>query len=229
MEEKTIEKIKKLLNLGKKTCYAGEAEKAMALAMRLAARIGVNIEDVEEPEKPLISEHLVWKEKANFSPWERRLAHGIANALGCLLLIRCEFRQRFKIIGTEEDACIFDAMYPFILKQLQMLYKEYKKQNESTWAWNRESFYKKSWYYGASARIYERAEEIFRTNATQEEQQQYALVVADKLVTCRDYMTKSLPNVTRMRSRPLSGSQAAYGSGYSAAGRVSFAGNRIEG
>ena len=35
-QEKTIDKIRKLMNLGNKSMYKGEAENAMAAAMRLA-------------------------------------------------------------------------------------------------------------------------------------------------------------------------------------------------
>lgn len=227
--EKTLEKIKKLLNLGKKTTFSGEAEKAMALAMRLAAKIGVNVDEIDAEEKPVIMTHLVWKEKASFTPWERRLAHGIASALGCVVMIHCGYKQQFEIIGTEEDACVFDAMYPFILKQLQGMYKEYKAQNEGNWNYFGENYYKKSWYYGAAVRIHERAQEIFRANSTQEEQAQYALVVADKLMVCKGYMTQNCPNATAMRRRKLYGSSSASKHGYQAAGRVSFAGNRIAG
>ena len=49
-KQKVIEKIKKCLNLNKGTNFEGEAERAMAAAMKLAAGIGMTIDEIGEIE-----------------------------------------------------------------------------------------------------------------------------------------------------------------------------------
>lgn len=113
--EKTIDKIRKLMNLGNKTMYKGEAEQAMAAAMRLAAKIGVSLEDIKAEEKnSVIGEFPVYKRKASFALWEMRLALGIAHAIGCELVTVRDYRCYFEIIGTREDAELFDVLHDLI-------------------------------------------------------------------------------------------------------------------
>ena len=225
--EKTIDKIRKLMNLGNKTMYKGEAEQAMAAAMRLAAKIGVSLEDIKAEEKDsVIGEFPVYKRKASFALWERRLALGIAHALGCELVTVKYYRQCFfEIIGTREDAELFDVLHDLIRGQLQKMWKQYKADNVWRWSYNTD-YYKKPWYLGAASRIRERAMEIFQSTATEEERNQYALVVQNKLVVRKGWMADNLHTHQGRRSS-FSYSSSAYGSGYESAGRVSFASNRL--
>ena len=90
---KTIDKIKKLLKLGKETNFSGESDQALAAAMRLAAGLGMTVDEIslDEENPSEISEHNIYKEKYHFQKWELLLASGIADALGCVPYMRTGF------------------------------------------------------------------------------------------------------------------------------------------
>ena len=227
MSEKTLETIKKLVNLSKGTNYAGEAEKALAAAIRLCAKIGINIEDIKqesEAERELIGKHYVWKEKASFSKWERYLAKGISDAFGAVLLISVSNKQQFEIIGTKTDADLFDAVFPVIVKQLSLLWREYKRENSARF-YGEEYWFKQSWYIGAVTRISERAKEIFKNESTDAEKEKYSLMIIDKNKRVKDFLNGIVTLKSKTRNFYTCGS--AREAGYSAGGRVSFGNNRI--
>ena len=179
-KEKIIDKIKKLLKLGHKSSVKGEAENAIAAAMRLAAGIGISVEDVkmdEEENAEPIKEHYSEIHKFAFEKWERRLADGIADALGCVLLV-CGGRPYmvFSLVGTQKDIILFNWLYPYIKKQLHKLYKK----DFENYPCRMPAKIRRSWFMGAVQRVNTRALEFFNAEATQEEQQQYALVVLNK-------------------------------------------------
>jgi hypothetical protein len=194
--------------------------------MRLAAKIGVSIDEIKAEEKDsVIGEFPVYKRKASFTLWERRLALGIAHALGCELVAVRDYRCYFEIIGTRGDAELFDVLHDLIRGQLQKMWRQCKADNVWRWSYN-VGYYQKSWHLGAASRIRERAMEIFQSTATEEEREQYALVVQNKLVVRKGWMADNLHTHQGRRSR-FSYSTSAYGSGYESAGRVSFASNRL--
>ena len=225
-QEKTIDKIRKLMNLGNKSMYRGEAENAMAAAMRLAAKIGVSLDDIKgEAKDTTIGEFPVFKRRASFSLWERVLAGGIAKAIGCHLVTCRGRRCYFEIIGTREDAELFDVLHDLVRGQLSTMWRQFKKDNEWRWSYSVD-YYKKSWYLGAASRIRERAMEIFQSSATEEEREQYALVIPNKLQVRKSWMDENM-NTVNGRRNSVHVSHAAWGCGYSSAGAVSFASNRL--
>lgn len=198
-KESVIEKIKKLLKLGKNTNFKGEADQALAAAMRLAAGIGLSVEDItpdDEENGDKIEEHETEIRKKTFEGWERFLASGLADALGCVSLIcRGSYGARFNIVGTKSDVILFNWLFPYIKKQLQNLYRKdiegFRKVS---------GYWRRSWFMGAVNRVNTRALEIFNREATPEERQQYALVVLNK----KEQAEKIVENMNVKTARPLS-------------------------
>lgn len=228
MNEKIMDKIKKLMKLGKETNFQGEAEQALAAAMRLATRIGVKLADIETDDEETaqdtgIGAYLIWKEKSRLERWEKYLGSAIAGALGCKVVVQIAVGEQLKIIGTKQDAEIMDGLYIILISQLRKLWRQAKKDLGYKIACYGEHVVKLSWYTGAVSRIEERAKEMF----SEEEKQQYALVIADKALKVREYADGM--NLTRSRSRSFSTLQGVREEGYKAGNRVSFASGRIAG
>lgn len=180
-KDKIIDKIKKLLKLGRNSNVKGEAENAIAAAMRLAAGIGLSVEDINPDDKedngrPEFLETDIGR-KTRFESWDIVLAIGIADALGCSLLTTKRYRfHSFSLIGTKQDVVLFNWLFPYVRKQLLKLFREEFPRSHTFMPGK----YRRSWFIGAAERVGERALEFFKCSATIEEQQQYALVVAEK-------------------------------------------------
>ena len=194
-KEKIIEKIKKLLKLEKNTNFEGEAENAMAAAMKLAAGIGLSVDEIkfEEEDDQNIQMHDVYKEKQRYEIWERKLACGIADALGCILLIGTLPPQTMNLIGTKGDSVLFQWLFPYVVKQLRALCR--RDYRMARCIYPSERAFQRSWYSGASYRVIKRARAIFRNQSTPDERAQYALVVADKRNRCQSFIDNSGMNV----------------------------------
>jgi hypothetical protein len=228
MNEKIMDKIKKLMKLGKETNFQGEAEQALAAAMRLATRIGVKLADIETDDEETaqdtnIGAYLIWKEKSRLERWEKSLGSAIAGALGCKVVIRIAFGEQLKVIGTKQDAEIMDGLYIILISQLRKLWRQAKKDLGYKIACWGERVVKQSWYFGAISRIEERAKEMF----SEEEKQQYALVIANKALKVREYAEGM--NLTPSRARSFSTLAGVRAAGYEAGNRVSFSSGRIAG
>ena len=179
-KDKIIDKIKKLLKLGRNSDVKGEAENAIAAAMRLAAGIGLSVEDVNPDEedngRPELLDTDIGR-RTRYESWDIVLAVGIAYALGCSLITSNGFRfHSFSLIGTKQDVVLFNWLFPYVRKQLLKLFRlEFPRSHKFV-----PPKYRRSWFIGAAERVGERALEFFNSSATAEEQQQDALVVAEK-------------------------------------------------
>lgn len=112
MSEKITEKLRKLLALSHRT-NEHEAAQALAQAIRLAAKHGVDIEKLKGTEfSGSISEEDAMV-KAGFKAWERQLFLGVARLFGCTMLTgykynskrgRCD--RRLVVCGAEQDRSV---------------------------------------------------------------------------------------------------------------------------
>lgn len=237
-KQKVIEKIKKCLNLNKGTNFEGEAERAMAAAMKLAAGIGMTIDEIrldDEEQTSKVSQNHVGEKRSKIPRWESSLGAGIADALGCVLVVNTDYdRKTFKwyesfiLIGTPGDAVLFEWLYPYIIKQLRKLchrdWNLFITGREVLLEANpgyRKSW-ERSWYKGAAYRVAESAEQKFKEQSTVEEQQQYALVVQDKKSKAEAFMQEQM-HVTQMRSHANTKTdRSALGMGYQSGAEVSL-------
>lgn len=112
-KEQVIEQIRKCLPLKNGTNYEAEAERALASAMRLAAGIGMTIEQVQFKEENSggIEQVTVGKERKNIPNWEQCLSGLSPRAYSCFAgfagFARADYRRRSgNQGGTEWDGGI---------------------------------------------------------------------------------------------------------------------------
>lgn len=231
-KDKILDKIKKLLKLGKNTNFDGEAHQALAAAMRLAAGIGMTIEEVsvDDEEKKEASAIGItepdFKARTQIPAWESQLANGIGRAIGCVVLISTWSkgsyrRQTFRVVGTKADGILFCWLYPYVVKQLRVLcHRDWDEIGFRT-AWNRKAW-EKSWYAGAAIRVVEMAMDFFKENATEDESQQYALVVANKFNMAQAWANNAM-NIKDARHRASNEDVEAKRLGYRSGQEVTMA------
>lgn len=229
-KEKVIEKIKKCLKLGTQSGVSGEAENAMAAAMKLAAGIGMEIGDIccdEEEEKVghKIEEEGICKPRTTVPRWEGTLARGIGEALGCYVIIRSSpIGQYLVSIGSKADNILFQWLFGYVVQQLRKLCKQDRERLFSSLyrdcCESKLKRWEKGWYSGAAVRVCKEAKERFKQQTTVEEQEQYALVIIDKKKAVKEYVgTLQLQPAKQSRE---SLDQRAMTQGYETAGKVSF-------
>lgn len=231
-----IERIKKCLTLSKGSSFAGEAEQALAAAMRLAAGIGMTVDQIKltseaENDRPSIGKNVVdGKVRSKIPQFEIILATGLAQAIGCELIVHAGFHEATRktaewliLIGTPADAILFNWLYPFIVSQLRRLcHRDWKGWESSVLSETDRKKWERSWYRGASLRVIQSAKEKFKEQTTEQEQQQYALVVRDKLETVRQFMNQSFMNLKNISLRTRKTDSLAMNIGWQSGGEVSM-------
>lgn len=238
-KQQVIEKIKKCLKLGKGTGFQGEADQALAAAMRLAASIGMTVDEIKldgEAENPSsqIGQNTVGAVRSKIPQWEGILATGIAHAIGCELVIHSGWNEKlqkraetFLLIGTQEDAVLFGWLYPFIISQLRRLcHRDWDNwsrlpSNMASKPAGYRKAWERSWYRGASFRVIETAQVKFKEQTTEQEQQQYALVVRSKMERVQQFMSNQM-NVRESKHRPQQVDRSAMSYGYESAKEVTM-------
>lgn len=226
-KEKTLDKIKKLLKLGKNTNFSGEAHQALAAAMRLAAGIGMTIEeiDIAEEDANQIGITTTGKFMAHIPYWQTILASGVGEALGYLVLIMSGRngnlkRESFRIVGTKADGALFCWLFPYLVKQMTKLcHRDWDLFGDP--GYDRKKW-QKSWYIGAVDRVVKMAKDFFNENATQDEQQQYALVVANKFQQAQDWANNQM-KIHTSKSRKRTVDAFARRLGYDSGSEVTMA------
>ena len=228
-KNKVLDKIRKLLKLGKNTNFDGEAHQALAAAMRLAAGIGMTIEEVkmdpENAEDKKIDTFVHSKFRTSVPQWESLLANGVAKALGCVSLVMKRWQsgrniETICIVGTKADSELFFWLYPYIIQQLRKLCHRDWDNIGFAYSDNRKQW-EKSWYIGAAVRVVEMAKDYFKENTTNDEQNQYALVVADKYKQAQNFVDQTL-NVGTTRRRAQNHDGMAKHLGYQSGGEVTM-------
>lgn len=238
-KEQVIEKIKKCLKLSKGTAFQGEADQALVAAMRLAAGIGMTVDEIKldgeaGSKQEQIGKNTVGKERSKIPHWETILANGIASAIGCELVIHTGWNsntgktvETFLLIGTPGDAALFNWLYPYVIQQLRRLchrdWTSFISSRQILLEANPgyQKPWERSWYRGAALRCMEKAAQTFKQQTTEQEQQQYALVVRSKKEKCAEFMRSSMV-VTERAPRPVTVNRSAMEYGYASAEEVSM-------
>lgn len=235
-KQQIIEKIKKCLKLGKGSDFQGEAEQAMAAAMRLAAGIGMTIDQIKldgeaENDKGAVGKNTVdGKVRSKIPQWEIILATGLAHAIGCELIVHTGFNEKtcktaewLILIGMPTDAVLFNWLYPYIVSQLRRLcHRDWKIWDNPILSATDKKKWERSWYRGAALRVVQSAREKFEEQTTKQEQQQYALVVRDKLETARQFMNQSYMNLKNIGLKTRNPDNLAMNVGWQSGGEVNM-------
>lgn len=184
------DKIRKLLALSHST-NEHEAAQALAQAIRLAAKHGIDIDKLKGTEfSGSISEEDAMI-KAGFKTWESQLFVGIAGIFGCTMLNGYKFNskrgkcdRRLIVCGAEQDRAIVVYLAKYLHRQVQKLYVQNKKQVYHKVLLEHlfspmPTLYKikQDYLCGAVITVLRSAKEIFKTEAPEEYRAQCALVL----------------------------------------------------
>lgn len=223
MSEKITEKLRKLLALSHST-NEHEAAQALAQAIRLAAKHGVDIEKLKGTEfSGSISEEDAMV-KAGFKAWERQLFLGVARLFGCSMLTgykynskrgRCD--RRLVVCGAEQDRPVVICLATYLHRQVQKLYNKNKRDVRLRVMLNHlygrmPSEYKiqQDYLYGAVVTVLQNAEKIFKTEAPEEYQEQCALVLK-KEYAVQNYLKEKAVGEARKSTFDFSSGAEQYG------------------
>ena len=161
-----IDKIKRLLALS----HSGnehEAARALESAMRLAAKNGLNIQDIKGTEfAGDIGFGDAIYPRGCYRCWELVLFGGIAKVFGCRLV---RAYRSLLFVGTKADTELAEYVGVYLARELRLLAK-----NHTPKLARRE---RGGFLYGAARRVLESANAMFRQEASESEQQAYGLVV----------------------------------------------------
>jgi len=197
--DRILDKIRKLLKLGNHNDNQFEAEKAIATAMKLAAGIGMTVNEIgeeDEPEKKTVEQTKVTKNKT-MEQWEWRLGNALCEAIGGEL-IHNKIRG-LEYVGYPADGELIRFLYEHCRKEIRRLcrldYNTFLQQGR----YMNESKFKRSYYDGAVDKIWEKAQAAFKQETSEAEQQQYALVLLDKKTKVDEFMKNLAVKMIRPR------------------------------
>ena len=212
MEDKLVNRIKKLLTLGLKDPESPEAKLAMEKAGELMAKYGLEVQLDEDGclDRASIEEQLVEVYSRWTDVWERPLATSIGNAFDCrAITVTSGHRLPTRLfLGEKNDLELAVYFYKFIRMQImRMAESKYKSaQDRSTYG------------YGCVCRVDERLKEMYAKKEEAITTDGRELMVVKKDAVDKAFREK-FPN-TRRSSTRITGSRQAFNEGYSDGDRV---------
>lgn len=179
--EKAKVRLRKLLNMTVENgCSEDEAESAMRMAAGLATRLGIELDSVREGEQTAAQRKAVKKTmSADFKIHQVMAAQAAAELYGCELFLYNQGRGGLFFIGREENVELAEQTMLWLMKQVELLYKEYLPRGLTQ---RDRAEYRKTFKAACAQRMLNRAYDMMRkmrTNsaAAQEATGQNALVV----------------------------------------------------
>lgn len=183
--EKIIDKIRKLLNLGKRGGSEEEASLAMSKAQELLTRYNLSEAAIGDGEKASTEEEKRQQTNINHSAmyeWQRSLCGAIARANYCFHYViktvdtskgKPRFVKRHQLIGREANVVAVQFMYEYLIRTLEEILPYPNSERLSRSA--------TSWKLGAVDRLIARIERKAweMANPKEEGKQQFGLMVRD--------------------------------------------------
>lgn len=131
-KDKVMDKIKKLLALGKSP-NEGEATNAMAHAQALLMKHNLSMEEISDEEISDVIEQDVTGERSGIARWEQDLMGSIASSLNCRM-IKSKYhvphkydpykyiaRQKWRVVGSEADCVVTKYLIEYLKDALHSL------------------------------------------------------------------------------------------------------------
>jgi len=209
--EKVIEKIHKILKLGKDaSATEGEALNAVALAQRLLAKHNLAMADVESYGERLSDKRAEkeWKRdvaeaakpRQFFSQFEQYIQGAVQDLCGVKAVLfrnrgpngRTQVRLTF--IGEQADTAVACALYIDLIKLCKRCAHEYAGQGWSP--------VHRSYAEGWGIAVRRKAAETQTQQATgldDREQQQYAIIVRSKAAWLAEQLAAAFPNLVQLK------------------------------
>lgn len=206
MQEKIIEKIRKLLSLAENNPNPSEAESAMLKAQKLLLQYKIEMKEIKDTKKVKIIE-AVTNCSAN-TPWARALGGIISDNFRCMFFLgRISKRDRKVVfLGEEDDAIVAQSMYDYAFTWVN--------KNSSKYATNMRNKYgivkgvKQDYILGFLSGLKSKFDEQIKSNES------YAMVVVTPKEVNDEFQKLKLKNVQFSNSIQCHGSQQARQAGY---------------
>lgn len=206
VQEKIIEKIRKLLSLAENNPNPAEAESAMLKAQELLLQHAIDMADVKD--KPAVKViQVVSKASANTS-WGRSLAYIISKNFRCIEFYRRISQNDRKVVflGEEEDAEIACSMYDYAYKWLNKSACNYATRMRNTQGIVKGV--KQDYILGFLSGLTSKFNEQIKSNES------YAMVVVTPKEVNDEFQKMKLKTVKLSDSVRCHGSQQALQAGY---------------
>jgi hypothetical protein len=210
IDQKIVDRIRKLLSLGDTSKNNNENEAMLALerAHALMREHGVQMAQLSENDETEIEIGVgVWTddERSQYDTWVSILAAATAQLFGCeTVLYRGnalnKYRVRLSFIGEDTDLEFAKSVWPWLVKTCRRMAVT---TLGSGWTSSHRSFAE-----AFSTRVYNRAKELAEQDdqapKTQDDQR-YAMVLAMKDEAIELFMKKHYPNLKKGRKRGFRG------------------------
>lgn len=210
------EKIKKPLALSESS-NENEAAKAIQMAMKLCASGGLEIDDLKKEKiSDEIHEASVSEQQVKIEHWVKALCNRLSKLFACVAMVEVEKKahdskpvERLIIYGYPQDVAIFEYLYIYIKRQINVILGQ-KIPREGYLGAHEYRLRRESFALGVVKRVIERAEELFKRDASSSAG--YALVLSrrDKVM---NYLTQDRALSTK-RSRPVNLNEGLIEEGY---------------
>lgn len=206
MQERIIDKVRKLLSLAENNPNPAEAESAMLKAQELLLQHAIDMADVVD-KKDVKVVQVVSTESIN-TPWGRSLAYIISKNFRCIEFYRRLSQKDRKVVflGQEEDAEVACKMYDYAVKWVDKSACKYATKMRNTQGIVKGV--KQDYILGFLKGLQSKFEEQVKSNES------YALVVVTPKAVTEEFQTLTLKNVKCSSSMSCHGSQQARQAGY---------------
>lgn len=207
--ENIVEKIRKLLALAKDK-GASENEAAVALAMAQRLMLQHNITEVTEKVK-VEAVRGEWMNVDRGELWEQTVAGAIAKLFNCRVVQRRQVGA-YQFVGKPENIEVCGETFLWVCGQVEVLYKAGLREFGGRMSKRERGEFRKTFKYGCSVRIYQRADEIV-AKARNEIPAHMALVVIDQSLAAADDLIKDVRVGRKVKGHWGSGTSAGMAAG----------------
>lgn len=208
VDQKVVDRIKKLLSLGDKQKNSNENEAMLALerAHAMMREHGIQMAELTAEDDEIEINIVRWsdEERSQYDTWVSIMASATAELFGCQnILFKSNAANRYRVrmcfVGEENDIELAKNVWPWLVKCCR---RSATATLGSGWTSSHRSFAE-----AFAARIYTRSKEIAEQSKrpVTAEDHKYAMVVVAKDDALFDFMSKHFPNLTRGKKRGFRG------------------------
>jgi hypothetical protein len=187
-----IDRIRKLLEMSTANgATEAEADTAMRLAAGLAAKHGIELSTITAGDEKATEAVNAFYRREPLAVFEALLIKAAGTLFGVEANTPNYGKRGFYFIGTESDVALAEVFYPYLLNQVEGIYKEALPKGLSK---RDRAEFRTSFKNGCALRVLERAKDLIRDMSTNEASAQAstghnALVVASHFKTKADAIT----------------------------------------
>ena len=206
--DKTIlEKIRKLLALSKSD-NEYEAATALAAALRLATKYGLEMNQIEKEDTLEPVEHEDLFIRNQIGRWEILLFSGLADLFACEILTSRTLlagyswpQTRVIIVGRKTDRLLVAHLCTYLRSAIKKMYATKKVFLEARFLRNSAYKIREDYCYGAVLAVLEKAEEMFRKSVTEDELKASTSLILAKQAAVTKYIEDTFSLYEKRRKK----------------------------